>query len=664
MDVLKKSSKRKAVAKKIIRQRMLYAAGLGLIPIPIVDAAGILSNQVLMLRDIAKVYRIPFKDQAAKSLIGALVSSVGTASVIKALPGLGTIIGGAVISMTGIATTYALGKIFTLHFEQGGTLLDFDPVKSRKYFQQAYKEGELRATALKEDSKPILTKLFQNKQAKKGDKGESNDVVINKAALEASIKKAKRRKVLKAKRRRRARFKKLLRQLFILLLISAVIGWFYYKYLSHRLIDKDAAETTEIDLFMEENQAQAVKLEPAETLDSLTLVKLSKFSPVSTEGVITKYIQNPKATYPKRYSLNAVRFTGSSEKLSSGAKEQLANIAFLMKKYPNLLVNIYGHTTSKGPIFNRQRIGRDRARVLKDVFVNQGIASYRITGNYIEKSQGTHDEYWGAELVLHVSTIESVVEVQPPSLTDQLTTPLSNILKPIQRQEETPKEDTIKLVEVDTPSQTPPPVNDKEENLAKPIIVPPPVIEMVTDTQKEEINTPIEDTIETEQPEIPSEKEPEKEPEQSLPPPAPEEKKPAKKIVTLEGVMQQYIESSNPKYPKAFPLNAISFNGESTEVNNKGQIQLEKIAVLMKKYPQMKITVNGEAAGKATVNTVEEKNRFLTKWQGIGEKRARAIKKVLRDQGIANRRIKTGFRLQNRGEEMKNWGADLVIESN
>lgn len=100
---------------------------------------------------------------------------------------------------------------------------------------------------------------------------------------------------------------------------------------------------------MEENQAQAVKLEPAETLDSLTLATLSKFSPVSTEGVIVKYIQNPVATYPKRYSLNAVRFTGSSEKLSSGAKEQLGNIAFLMKKYPNLLVNIYGHTTSKVP---------------------------------------------------------------------------------------------------------------------------------------------------------------------------------------------------------------------------------------------------------------------------------------------------------------------------
>lgn len=55
------SFKQKDAAQKIINQRTLYAAGLGFIPFPLLDAIGITSTQIWMIRDIAKVYRIPFK---------------------------------------------------------------------------------------------------------------------------------------------------------------------------------------------------------------------------------------------------------------------------------------------------------------------------------------------------------------------------------------------------------------------------------------------------------------------------------------------------------------------------------------------------------------------------------------------------------------------------
>ena len=64
-------------------------------------------------------------------------------------------------------------------------------------------------------------------------------------------------------------------------------------------------------------------------------------------------------------------------------------------------------------------VGRERARVLKAAIAKEGIPAYRITGNYIEKTQGTHNEYWGAEIVLHVATVESVVDVKkntPPPI--------------------------------------------------------------------------------------------------------------------------------------------------------------------------------------------------------------------------------------------------------
>ncbi|MFK7983168.1 MAG: hypothetical protein AB8G86_24525, partial [Saprospiraceae bacterium] len=79
-------------------------------------------------------------------------------------------------------------------------------------------------------------------------------------------------------------------------------------------------------------------------------------------------------------------------------------------------MNLYGHTSNVGPEFNRKRIGRERARSLRDIFVNLGIPSYRITGNYIEKSAGTHDEYWGAEIVIDVSTEENAVAIDAPSM--------------------------------------------------------------------------------------------------------------------------------------------------------------------------------------------------------------------------------------------------------
>ncbi len=130
-------------ANKITNRKTLYAAGAGLIPIPIVDTATLLGVQLTMIQSIAKLYDIPFKKHIAQSLIGSLISSLGSVSLIKLIPGIGTVVGGATASISGAASTYALGRIFTQHFDQGGTLLDFDPITSREYFHQEYEAGRL-----------------------------------------------------------------------------------------------------------------------------------------------------------------------------------------------------------------------------------------------------------------------------------------------------------------------------------------------------------------------------------------------------------------------------------------------------------------------------------------------------------------------------------------
>lgn len=143
------SFKQKDAAQKIINQRTLYAAGLGFIPFPLLDAIGVTSIQIWMIRDIAKVYRIPFKRHQIKSFIGSLAGNLGTMGILKIVPGLGAILGGSAVSVSAATATYALGRVFMQHFDQGGTLLDFNPTKSRAYFQELYTKNRLVVQNLK-----------------------------------------------------------------------------------------------------------------------------------------------------------------------------------------------------------------------------------------------------------------------------------------------------------------------------------------------------------------------------------------------------------------------------------------------------------------------------------------------------------------------------------
>lgn len=135
-------AERRQEAHKITQRRTLYAAGAGLIPFPIVDAAALLGIQALMIKDIAAVFEVDFKEHRVKSLITALVGDAAAVGLFKFIPGLGTFFGGASAAAIGAASTYALGNVFTQHFSQGGTLLDFDPVKSREFFQRELEKGK------------------------------------------------------------------------------------------------------------------------------------------------------------------------------------------------------------------------------------------------------------------------------------------------------------------------------------------------------------------------------------------------------------------------------------------------------------------------------------------------------------------------------------------
>lgn len=141
---------------KCIRNHMLISLGIGLIPIPMLDVVGITGVQLNMMRKLAKIYEVPFTEHKAKTILAALVGGGGSlpvagafGSIVKLIPLVGQTIGAVSMSIAGGAITYAVGKVFMMHFASGGTILSFDPEKVRSYYQEMLKEGEMVAESLK-----------------------------------------------------------------------------------------------------------------------------------------------------------------------------------------------------------------------------------------------------------------------------------------------------------------------------------------------------------------------------------------------------------------------------------------------------------------------------------------------------------------------------------
>jgi uncharacterized protein (DUF697 family) len=95
-----------------------------------------------MLRRISQIYDVAFSDNRGKAVIASLAGSmipttsgIGAASLLKAVPVLGTIASGFVMPVLSAGATYAIGKAFIQHFASGGTLLDFNPPDYREFIR-------------------------------------------------------------------------------------------------------------------------------------------------------------------------------------------------------------------------------------------------------------------------------------------------------------------------------------------------------------------------------------------------------------------------------------------------------------------------------------------------------------------------------------------------
>ena len=160
------SKKQKAAANSIIRNHIIWSMGTGLIPLPFVDFFAVSAVQLDMVRQLSKVYEVDFKETEGKAVITSLTGSglaqLGKRAAIKFIPGIGSVVGGIAMSIFSGASTYALGEVFREHFETGGTFLDFDPSRLKKYYQEKFEKGKKVAEEIRVEEK---------RKAKEGDGG-------------------------------------------------------------------------------------------------------------------------------------------------------------------------------------------------------------------------------------------------------------------------------------------------------------------------------------------------------------------------------------------------------------------------------------------------------------------------------------------------------------
>jgi uncharacterized protein (DUF697 family) len=171
-------------AEKTIRNHVLWSMGAGFIPFPVADFLAVAAVQLDMIKSMSFVYDIDFKETEGKALITALTGSglsrLGASALVKMIPVVGSALGGISMSALSGASTYALGQVFKTHFESGGTFLDFDTERFRKFYDEQFEKGKKVAEDLKDEA-----------EKKKSEKQRGNETTEKEAPVDKKEEKPK-----------------------------------------------------------------------------------------------------------------------------------------------------------------------------------------------------------------------------------------------------------------------------------------------------------------------------------------------------------------------------------------------------------------------------------------------------------------------------------------
>ena len=143
-------------AEKIIKEHVLWSLGAGFVPVPLLDVLAVSAIQLDMLKQLCRAYGIDYSDSSGKSMLSAVAGSslarVG-ASMLKAIPGIGTILGAVSMPVLSGASTYAMGHAARWHFDSGGNLFDMNFDKMKEMYEEFMGKGKEVAQSLQKRQK-------------------------------------------------------------------------------------------------------------------------------------------------------------------------------------------------------------------------------------------------------------------------------------------------------------------------------------------------------------------------------------------------------------------------------------------------------------------------------------------------------------------------------
>jgi uncharacterized protein (DUF697 family) len=148
------TSDRETRAMKVVKTWSQWSVAAGIVPVPLMDVALVSGIQVKMIYDLCQIYNVPFEKKSALAVASGLVGgslSSGIARIagemaLKTIPYVEQVLQPTLA----FATTYSMGYVFVKHFENSGTLINFDTSKMNMYFQEQFEKSK---------------KLFSKKQA-------------------------------------------------------------------------------------------------------------------------------------------------------------------------------------------------------------------------------------------------------------------------------------------------------------------------------------------------------------------------------------------------------------------------------------------------------------------------------------------------------------------
>ena len=132
-------------AEKIINTHVLWSLGAGLMPVPLFDLVAVTAIQIDMLKQLAAEYKVNYSASTGKTFVAALTGGsfarIG-ASMLKAIPGVGSVVGGLSMSVMSGASTYAVGQVAKSYFAAGAELSKINVGEAKNAYSQEYERGK------------------------------------------------------------------------------------------------------------------------------------------------------------------------------------------------------------------------------------------------------------------------------------------------------------------------------------------------------------------------------------------------------------------------------------------------------------------------------------------------------------------------------------------